>query len=1016
MPGVPEYVVNVKLAEVLNRELGIDARAERIKGRRRPDIKCYCRGLIIGIEASYSRSDAEKDAERRIEQGLVDVALALWFKKPYRDVSEQQLYEAIRNSRFDVKIFVPKEIAGTLIPFIEKYLEKKAEPVTGWFTDIDLPMLKTIIENSVGFLIREEEVTRLLSEVKGKIDDFVKTLTALDSEGIIRGKIYDILYKLYGLSVAEAEEPEIAFGHAALTILLSSTFYEHIRARHPELKPLSEYVRSYSSLEGLRKALEDLLKIDYRTAIEASLSIINVLPPNIEYRIKDLVKLGIKLASNSSLLRKDFAGRVYHEISGDLALRKGFATFYTEVPAAYLLASLAALSLLDLDKKDILKLNSEDVRRIINKIKTIKVGDLACGSGTLLTASYSALMRIATVMKYYHNLEDADLGEIGKVLIEEGIYGIDALRYASQITATNLALIGPSTIVKENVYTIYLGYIPEKNQAWLGSLELLNNVGKVGGLLAYIEGGLKGVAERTTLEGTEGVFSIPSRFDMIIMNPPFTRATGRTERFGERRGLFGFIVDESIRQKLRDAYNRVRDRVRSDLRSIAKANARLFPRIIQRIISGEREFRPYLDIGQAGEGLLFLYLAYKYVRDGGVIGFVLPRGVLAGVSWFLARTLLASKFHVKYVIVSNDPENGYNFSEGTSLSETLIVAKRVMQHSDEEETIFISLLRKPSTALEAMMLAEEVRKKLPQDIPSLVEIGNCKAIVFKVRRKELLSNVDNWNRFVAIPDPVLLRKVVWSLLIDNMVELGEERVRVPMVRFNDIMLSIGIDAHQFHDHFERVRTTTPYPIVFGGTESIRMKMIVEPNAYAYPKTSRAEDIFKTRGGKILVPDRIWWDTAHVIALYSTEPVLSNIFYAVRLRVADEVRILAEKALVLWLNTTWGLLTVLVNRQETRGRWSRLKMSQWRLLQVLDVTSLNCETIKRLAMVFDRYADKPLRRIPNQFNPKDTDLVRLEIDIEFLKALNPKLEEKKVRKDLLELYKPIYISLKRWMEG
>ena len=333
MPEVPEYLVNVKLAEILSQELGIDARAERIKDRKRPDIRCYYRGLIIGIEASYSRSDAERDAQKRIEQGLVDIALALWIKKPYKDVPEQQLYNAIKKSRFDVKIFVPMELSGTLIPFIERGIKKKAEPVTGWFRDIDLPTLKNIIESSVGFLVREEEVARLLSEARGKINDFIKALTALDSRGVIRRKIYDVLYKLYGLSVAEAEEPEVAFGHAALSMLLSATFYEHVRARHPELEPLSKYVRSYGCLEGFRKALEDLLKIDYRTAIETTLNIINVLPLNVEYRVRDLVDLGIKLASNSSLLRKDFAGRIYHEITGDIALRKGFATFYTEVPA-----------------------------------------------------------------------------------------------------------------------------------------------------------------------------------------------------------------------------------------------------------------------------------------------------------------------------------------------------------------------------------------------------------------------------------------------------------------------------------------------------------------------------------------------------------------------------------------------------------------------------------------------------------------------------------------------------------
>jgi len=42
------------------------------------------------------------------------------------------------------------------------------------------------------------------------------------------------------------------------------------------------------------------------------------------------------------------------------------------------------------------------------------------------------------------------------------------------------------------------------------------------------------------------VFTIPNEFDLVIVNPPFTRATGRTESYGEEgesRGLFGFIVN-----------------------------------------------------------------------------------------------------------------------------------------------------------------------------------------------------------------------------------------------------------------------------------------------------------------------------------------------------------------------------------------------------------------------------------------------------------------------------------------
>jgi hypothetical protein len=1014
VPEVREEVVNVKLAEILGRDFGIDCRAERVSGRKRPDIRCYYRGFIVGVEASYERGDAERDAEERVGQGLADVVLALWIRERFRDVPEPELARVIRGSRFGVKVFVPVDIRGTLLQYIERGIGRRAEPATGWFEDVDLPTIKSIVEHSVEFLVREEEVRRIMEEARTRFTNFVNTLRDADRSGAVRERLYSILYRLYALSVAEARDPDVAFGHAALSIMLSTVFYEHMRNAHPDLRPVLEHVGNLGPIEGLKRALRELLDIDYRTALELAVEILGTLPPGLGYRVRELVELAVRIASNRVLLRRDFAGRLYHEVTGDIAVRKGFATFYTEVPAAYLLATLAVHSLLDLDRRSPVALSREDAQRLIGRVASAKLGDFACGSGTLLTASYSSLIRVASLLKYYHNLEEADLDGVGKALIEEGIYGIDALRYASQITAVNLALVGPSTISRENVYTIYLGYIPERRQAWLGSLELLNNAGRVGGLLAYIEGGLRGVAERVALEGSEGRFYIPEDFDLVIMNPPFTRATGRGRGFAGGRGLFGFVVDEEAREKLLEAYNEVRERVKEDLRNIARASAEVLPRVAKGIVQKElKDLDQYLAIGQAGEGLLFLYLAYRYTKEGGVIAFVLPRSLLAGASWFLARTLLASKFHVRYVIVSNDPERGYNFSEGTSLSEVLLVARRVSRHEENEETVFVNLLRKPATALEALMLAEEImRRAHPSGHPSLVEVGQSRALVYRVRRRQLLEHVDNWNRFVALPDLELLDSVL-GLLDEG--RLPYVDARIPTTWLQGLVSELGVDRHQFSDHFSPVRTATPYPIVYTGEEEVRYTMLVRPNAYAHPRTSRAGEIFRKYGGRVLVPDRIWWDTAHALVLYSREPVLSNMFYSVRLKVGEHVREYAEKALTLWLNTTWGLLTVLVNREETRGRWTELKMSHWRLLKVLDVASLDAATLRRLAEVFDRYAEETPRRIPEQFNPENPDPVRLGVDRDFVKAVDPSVDGRKLEEGLLELYRHVGTAFKLWIE-
>ena len=148
--------------------------------------------------------------------------------------------------------------------------------------------------------------------------------------------------------------------------------------------------------------------------------------------------------------------------------------------------------------------------------------------------------------------------------------------------------------------------------------------------------------------------------------------------------------------------------------------------------------------------------------------------------------------------------------------------------------------------------------------------------------------------------------------------------------------------------------------------------------------------------------------AHVISLLSDEQVISNIFYAVRLKNESQERL---KALCLWFSTTGGILTVLASREETRGAFVGLKQSQWRLLPVLNIDKLMKKQITSLAAVFDKFQDKQLSRIPEQFGSSGkVDDLRIELDTAFLSAIGIDVKVD----DLLLLYHEIGSSLRQWI--
>jgi len=142
-----ETKLNIYLSRIFNEELGFQSISETRRGKGRPDILIYVGGVKTVIEGSYSKKDAEDDIKDKVEKGFADVGIALYYKELIPDVVESEVLERLRKSKFDVRIFTPKDLSDTLLYYIKgKKLRSIAE--SEWF-EANIIDLTTVIKDNI---------------------------------------------------------------------------------------------------------------------------------------------------------------------------------------------------------------------------------------------------------------------------------------------------------------------------------------------------------------------------------------------------------------------------------------------------------------------------------------------------------------------------------------------------------------------------------------------------------------------------------------------------------------------------------------------------------------------------------------------------------------------------------------------------------------------------------------------------------------------------------------------------
>ena len=180
------------------------------------------------------------------------------------------------------------------------------------------------------------------------------------------------------------------------------------------------------------------------------------------------------------------------------------ATFYTLPASAALLARLAVAKMEGVDWSD------------AQAIGSLRIGDFACGTGALLSAVYDQIA-------VRHERTGGDSADLHRAMMEEVLYGCDVMPSAIHITGSTLSGAHPNVgFGQSRLYTMPYGR-QEDGTVKIGSLELLQSSS------AMTLFNTSDPALRTGSAGEETAAQVlvdvpDGGFDLVIMNPPFTRA------------------------------------------------------------------------------------------------------------------------------------------------------------------------------------------------------------------------------------------------------------------------------------------------------------------------------------------------------------------------------------------------------------------------------------------------------------------------------------------------------------
>ncbi len=638
----------------------------------------------------------------------------------------------------------------------------------------------------------------------------------------------------------------------------------------------------------------------------------------------EIKNIALEIYNSPYIAEFDMLGQLYHQflIQTD---QNFYAPFYTSPPAAHLLARFLTSSLSECPKTH-LELNS-------NSETSLKVLDPACGSGTLLSAIYFALRE-----KYQTIYSNLDTSQIHKEIVEETLWGFDVMDSACDLAKVSLNLFNTSILCNNtHIYSLLNGIYDKKIH--LGSLDTLS----LSNHSAVYTKEMNGKISLIPIQ--------PESFDIILMNPPFSRSANPNTKFGYET-------------------KKNQDIMRKELNNLLKSNN-------------------LIGIGQAGLSAPFVFLGCKFLKPDGKLGLIIPRSFLSGVSWIKIRNILYNEFEIEYIISNfdiGDPlldQEGWNWSYNTDLGEVMIIARKIPKLHipiSQRKSLFLNLVQKPTTSTESQELEQAVtkaRQRLEKQdfLPAWSKIS-CRSKfmgwLYQVPQT-LLSLNFHFPCVFAHPE---INQMIISLSqffrnSSSNLPLGD------LVERHGKYLACGRDIKQIKTNFSPTTQDTIFHWVRGHQGSMNKLSLDEKYLQncALKSGDRSEKIYRTSASNLLISTRPHINSECILACKTPKKCVATAFWEIRLK---PEYLDFQTLLLLWFNSTYGFLLLLAYSVNSKAQIFKFKKNCLRKFPI--PFNFSNKELKEAHTLWIKLRDIPLSPFSDQIqNASMKSGVRFEID-------------------------------------